>query len=144
MGIAPMRDNPAPNALVAEQSRQVRDWLLAILHFALTLDPAVRAAVMAKAADMDRLGSRKGPSQFTYFVRTSVEFCSCIVDRRIIDKAEVLRGHLRKIDDDRLRRSLKAALTRTKRASTAIVSVRSCGNASRQDSHLTLRRTSPT
>jgi hypothetical protein len=109
-----MRDNPAPNALVAEQS-QVRDWLLAILRFALTLDPTVRAVVIAKAADMDRLGSRKGPSQFTYFVRTSVEFCNCIVDRSIIHKAKVLRGHLRKIDDDRLRQSLKAALTRTKR-----------------------------
>jgi hypothetical protein len=114
VGIAPMQDNPAPNALVGEQSRQVRDWVLAILHFALTLDPADRAAAMAKAADMDRLGSGKSPSQFTYFVRTSVEFCNCIVDRRIIDKAKVLRGHLRKIDDDRLRRLLRAALTRTK------------------------------
>src|SRR5450631_3116189 len=99
------------NGVTVEQSRQVRDWLLEILRFALTLDPADRAAVMAKAADMDRLGTGKGPSQFTYFVRTSVEFCNRIVDQRIIDKAAVLRGHLRKIDDDRLRRSLEAALT---------------------------------
>jgi hypothetical protein len=114
VGIALMQFDVPLNDVAAEQSRQVRDWLLAILRFALTLDPADRAAVMAEAADMDRLGSRKGPSQFTYFVRTSVEFCNRIVDQRIIDKAEVLRGHLRKIDDDRLRRSLEAALTRTK------------------------------
>jgi hypothetical protein len=104
------------NVVAAEQSRQVRDWLLAILRFALTLEPADRAAVMAKAADMDRLGKRNGPSQFAYFVRTSVEFCNPVVDQRIIDKAEVLRGHLRKIDDERLRRSLEAALTWTKQA----------------------------
>jgi hypothetical protein len=102
------------NGVTAEQSRQVRDWLLAILRFAPTLDSVDRAAVMAKATDMDRLGSGKGPSQFTYFVRTSVEFCNRIVDQHIIDKAEVLRVHLRKIDDDRLRRSLEAALTWTK------------------------------
>ena len=114
MGIVPMQFDVPVNGVTAEQSRQVRDWLLAILHFALTLDLADRAAVMAKAADMDRLGSGKGLSQFTYFVRTSVEFCDRIVDQRVIDKAEVLRGHLHKIDDDRLRRSLEAALTWTK------------------------------
>ena len=114
MGIAPMQFDVPLNGVTVEQSRQVRDWLLEILRFALTLDPADRAAVMAKAADMDRLGTGKGPSQFTYFVRTSVEFCNRIVDQRIIDKAAVLRGHLRKIDDDRLRRSLEAALTWTK------------------------------
>ncbi len=115
MGIAPMQFDVPLNGVALEQSRQVRDWLLAILRFALMLGPADRAAVMAKAADMDRLGSGKGPSQFTYFVRTSVEFCNRIVDQRIIDKAEVLRGYLRKIDDDDcLRRSLEAALTWTK------------------------------
>ncbi len=113
VGIAPMQYN-APNGPVGEQSRQVRDWLLAILRFALTFDHTDRAAVMAKAADIDRLGSGKGPSQFTYFVRTSVEFCNCIVDQRIIDKAEALRNHLRKVDDDRLRGSLEAALSRAK------------------------------
>jgi hypothetical protein len=63
---------------------------------------------------MDRLGSGRGPSQFTYFVRTSVEFCNCIVDHGVVDKAEALRSHLRKIGDDRLRRTLEAALTRAK------------------------------
>ena len=114
MGIAPMQFDVPLNGVTVEQSGQVRDWLLAILRFALTLDPADRAAVMAKAAGMDRLGTGKGPSQFTYFVRTSVEFCNGIVDQRIADKTEALRGHLRKIDDDRLRRSLEAALTWTK------------------------------
>jgi hypothetical protein len=114
VGIAPMQFDVPVNGVTAEQSRQVRDWLLAILRFALTLDPADRAAVMTKAGDMDRLGSGKSLSQFTYFVRTSVEFCNRIVDQCVIDKAEVLRGHLHKIDDDRLRRSLEAALTWTK------------------------------
>jgi hypothetical protein len=111
VGIAPMQFDVPLDDVAAEQSRQVRDWLLSILRFALTLDPADRTAVIAKAADMDRLGSGIDPLQFTYFVRTSVEFCNRIVDQRIIDKAEVLRGYLRKIDDDRLRRSLEAALT---------------------------------
>jgi hypothetical protein len=109
-----MRSDLAPNGVATGQSRQVRDWLLAILRFALTLDNADRAAVMAKAADMDRLGSGSGPSQFTYFVRTSVEFCNCIVDEGNVEKTATLHHHLWKIDDDRMRRSLEAALTRAK------------------------------
>jgi len=107
-----MQYNPAPNGFIEEQSRQVRNWLLAILRFALTLDQVDRAAVIAKAAEMDQLGS--GHPQFTYFVRTSTEFCNCIVDQAIINKAEVLRDLLRNIEDGRLRRSLEAALTGAK------------------------------
>jgi hypothetical protein len=109
-----MRSDLAPDGVAAGQSRQVRDWLLAILRFALTLDNADRAAVIAKAADMDRLGSGCGPSKFTYFVRTSVEFCNCIVDEGNFEKAATLRHHLWNIDDERTQRALEAALTRVK------------------------------
>jgi hypothetical protein len=43
------------DAAAQEESQKIRHWLLAILRFAVTLDPS---AVLAMAEEMDRLGSR--------------------------------------------------------------------------------------
>jgi hypothetical protein len=49
---------------VIEESRRIREWLLGILRFAVTLEPSDRAVVMGLAAEMDRLGASTTRSGF--------------------------------------------------------------------------------
>jgi hypothetical protein len=94
--------------LVSEESRRIREWLLAILRFAVTLEQCDRAAVMCLATEMDRLGGSTTQSGFSYFTRTSTKLCDCIAAN--FDKLAELRLHIEKIDDRRLRRALEGAL----------------------------------
>jgi hypothetical protein len=89
--------------------RQIQDWLLAILRFAVTLEEADRAAVMTVAQDMDRLGVRRARSEFSFFARTSREICELIADRAS-PRDISLRRHLSRIANDRLRLALEAVL----------------------------------
>ena len=43
--------------VVSEESRRIREWLLGILRFAVTLEQRDQAAVMCLPAEMDRLGA---------------------------------------------------------------------------------------
>ena len=90
-------------------SEQVRDWLLAILRYAVTLEPRDRSAVLSLAQDMDRHGSSEVTS-FAFFARMSNEFCAAITNRRDPKRIATLRRHLKRIDDRRLRRTLLAAI----------------------------------
>jgi hypothetical protein len=71
-GTAPMRDAAAHEE---RRTKKVRDWLLAILRFAVTLEQADRATVVTMAKEMDGFGSRD-QTAFAFFVRTSSEFCN--------------------------------------------------------------------
>jgi len=62
-----------------EESRRIREWLLGILRFAVTLEPSDRAVVTGLAVEMDRLGSDESQSRFSYFTRTSTKLCDCIL-----------------------------------------------------------------
>lgn len=90
--------------------QKVEKWLLAILRFAITREEDDRAAILAAAADMDRLGAAPVRPGFAFFGRTSTEICDLIVARHSPDNKAMLRRHLSKIQNDRLRRALEGAL----------------------------------
>jgi hypothetical protein len=99
-----------PDKVTWEQAHRVREWLLAVLRFAVTLEPADRAAVLAIAEQMDRLGFPANQPSFSFFVRTSTEFCKSIVAAEGAEKRFALSHYLGKIDDDRLRRAFESVL----------------------------------
>src|SRR4029077_2683589 len=80
-----------------EESHRIREWLLGMLRFAVTLERCDRAAVMSLAAEMDRLGASKNQSGFTFFTRTSTKLC--IVAKRDFENLAELWLHLEKIND---------------------------------------------
>lgn len=85
-------------------------WQLALLRFAVTLADDDKLAVLAAAGEIDRLGLSAGrESDFRFFRRTSAELCASISEP---EKAgsQVLHQYLAQIDDERLKRSLAAAI----------------------------------
>jgi hypothetical protein len=95
---------------LVRESRRIREWLLGILRFAVTLEPRDQAAVMCLAAEMDRLGANTTQSGFSYFTRTSTKLCDCVAAKDDFDKLVQLCLYIEKIDDRRLRRALEGAL----------------------------------
>jgi hypothetical protein len=93
------------------QTRKVKNWLLAVLRFSLTREGEDRANVMARADEIDRLGFVAKKPEFSFFLRTSIEVCDAIENLAYADRHEVLRRHLARIDDPRLRRAFSAAIT---------------------------------
>jgi hypothetical protein len=106
----PFSDDDTIDAAAFEGSRRIRGWLLSILRFAVTLEQCDQAAVMSLAAEMDRLGSGTSQSRFGFFTRTTTNFCACIVAKGQVEKAAELRLHIKRINDDRLRRAFEAVL----------------------------------
>ena len=103
-----MRDSSAQAEC---RTKKVRDWLLAILRYAVTLHDADRSAVLVIAEEIDKLGSHaEEPPAFKFFRRTSIELCSAISDAQNSKKSAVLHLHLKRIDDGRLRRAFEAAI----------------------------------
>ena len=103
-----MRDSSAQAEC---RTKKVRDWLLTILRYAVTLHDADRSAVLVTAEEIDRLGScAEDRSAFKFFHRTSTELCSAIFEKQNSKKSAVLRLHLKRIDDGRLRRAFEAAI----------------------------------
>lgn len=91
-------------------ARTLRAWQLAILRFAVTLDNADRLAVLMIAAEIDGLGrERHDKPEFGFFRKASAELCDAIL-RPNEPASTVVLQHLARIDDDRLRRALAAAL----------------------------------
>jgi hypothetical protein len=112
------QDRSIVDAAVIEESHRIREWLLGILRFTITLERCDRAAVMSLAAEMDRLGASKTQSGFTYFTRTSTNLCDCIVAKRGFTNLAKLWPHLEKINDNRLRYALEGALFEKARGPT--------------------------
>src|SRR4030081_3658370 len=91
-------------------ARTLRAWQLAILRFAVTLDDADRLAVTAIASEIDRLGpQQESKPDFSFFRRTSAELCAAILRPNELTLT-VLRQHLARIDDDRLKRIFAATI----------------------------------
>lgn len=86
----------------------LQHWLCAALRFAITLNGADRAAVLALAVEMDRAGSPAGRGSFAFFVRTSVQLCEAMMAPDRPDSAATLRVFLRRIDHLPLRRAFEA------------------------------------
>ena len=79
-------------------TKKVRDWLLAIFRFAVTLHDADRSAVLAVAEEIDKLGRRpEGRSAFKFFPNTSIEICTAILEKQNSKRSEVLRLDLRRV-----------------------------------------------
>jgi hypothetical protein len=95
-----------PSSSTPKEAR-IREWLLRILRFAVTLDQCDQTAVMCLAAEMDRLGPSGTKAGFSYFTRTSTKLCDSIAAKNELTE---LRRHIEKVDDDRLRRALEGAV----------------------------------
>ena len=102
------------------RDRWVRDWLLAILRFAVTLEQADRTVVLAMAKDIDRSGLRGASTAFGFFARTSAELCDAIAERNDPRRLTILRRHLPRIEDRRIRRALEAAIEFEHAATTSL------------------------
>jgi hypothetical protein len=90
---------------------KIRDWLLALLRYAVTRHDADESAVLVIAEEIDKLGScAKDRSAFKFFRKTSTELCNAILDKQNSKKSAVLRLHLKRINDCRLRRAFEAAI----------------------------------
>ena len=88
----------------------LRAWHLAILRYAVTRDNADRLAVFRIALEIDSLESgQDGGADFDFFRRTSVELCTAILQPKAGASAN-LQQYLARIDDDRLKRALAAAI----------------------------------
>lgn len=88
--------------------QKVREWLLALLRFAVTLEPAERATVLALADEMDRLGFVAKKPEFSFFLRTSTDICHAVADCDRAGRKEILWRHVARIDEPRLRRAFAA------------------------------------
>jgi hypothetical protein len=95
---------------IERHARTLRAWHLAVLRYAVTLDNADRLAVLRIAREIDRFELRRnGSANFDFFRRTSAELCAAILQPNE-RAAAILRQYLARIDDDRLRRVVAAAV----------------------------------
>ncbi len=92
------------------RDRKVREWLLLLLRFAVTRESSDRSAVAAMADELDSLGFRWRPEAPSFFHRTSNDICEAILAVKDEHNDAVLRRHLGRIDDIRLRRAFRAAI----------------------------------
>jgi hypothetical protein len=107
---------PTPAMLVETHSadwseRMVREWLLLLLRFAVTRQPADRSAAFSMAEQLDSLGTRRPPDAAPrFFRRASDEVCQAIVAAGDESSNVVLRRHIARIDHPRLRRAFQAVV----------------------------------
>jgi hypothetical protein len=92
------------------QAKTLRAWNLALLRFAVTLEASDKQAAWAIAAELDRLGALdRDAVPFSFFRRTTQELCAAVLQPDGSTDA-IVRRHLARIPDDRLKRALQAAL----------------------------------
>ena len=89
---------------------RIREWLLLVLRFAITCDAKDQAAAFAMADEIDALGHQLQPSAPTFFRRTSGEVCEAINALEDPRRITILKKHIARIDDPRLRRAFQAAV----------------------------------
>ena len=89
--------------------QRIRDWQLLLLRFAITREGGDRAAAAASAAELDAaiLSRRRS---FTFFARTTEEFCEAIVGVRDQHTTSILCNCTARIEDARLRAAFRACL----------------------------------
>jgi len=95
---------------IERHARTLRAWHLPVLRYAVTLDNADRLAVLRIAQEIDRFELRQdGNADFDFFRRTSAELCAAILQPNE-RAAAILRQYLARIDHDRLRGVVAAAV----------------------------------
>jgi hypothetical protein len=90
--------------------RKVQNWLLLLLRFAVTREPSDQSAALAMADELDSLGVRWRRAAPSFFLRTSHDVCSAILTVSDGHDSAVLRRHVARIDEPRLRRAFQAAV----------------------------------
>jgi len=91
-------------------ARQVREWLLLLLRFAITTDPKDLSMTLALADEIDARGLEWRPSAPSFFRRTSNDVCKAITALDDPKRTAILKRHLARIDDPALRRAFRAAV----------------------------------
>ena len=102
-----MPEERTPDAM---NEAPARDWLFALLRYAVTRDDADQAAVLAIAEAIDARGSRAASTSFDFFRRTTLELCRAIREPGNPGRSAIIRRHLDRIEDDRLRRAFAVAV----------------------------------
>jgi hypothetical protein len=92
------------------RDQKVREWLLLLLRFAVTREATDQAAALALADQLDSLGMGCKRAKPGFFVKTSIEVSNAILALRDRENDNVLRTHLARIDDPRLKRAFRAAV----------------------------------
>jgi hypothetical protein len=98
---------------------RIREWLLLLLRFAITCDPKDQAAAFAVADELDALGHQWRPSAPSFFRRTSSEVCKMIIALDDPRRITILKKHIARIDDPRLRRAFQAAVGIERKSASA-------------------------
>src|SRR5262245_3271337 len=89
---------------------RIREWLLLLLRFAITCDPEDQVAAFPMADEIDALEHHWRPSAPSFFRRTSSEVCEAIIALEDPRRITILKKHIARIDDPRLRRAFQAAV----------------------------------
>jgi len=92
------------------RDKKIREWQLLLLRFAITHEPADQIAVLAHAEELDSVGLWWRPTAPSFFRRTSQEVCAAIQAAGAPRQTAVLRKHISRIADPRLRRAFAAAV----------------------------------
>ena len=100
-------------------AERIREWLLRLLRFAVTRDAKDEAAALAMGDEIDAIGQRWRPPGPTFFRRTTDEVCKAITAPDGVERATILKKHLVRIDDARMRRAFAAATEVERRPSPA-------------------------
>jgi len=100
-------------------ARQVREWLLLLLRFAVTSDARDQSAALALADEIDARGLQWRPSAPTFFRRTTKEVCQAITTLDDPKRAAILKRHLARIDDPVLKRTFRAAVNIDERTASS-------------------------
>ena len=106
-------DQPSATSATSDQdwaARQVREWLLLLLRFAITSDPKDLSATLALADEIDARGLEWRPSAPSFFRRTTNDVCKAITALDDPKRAGILKRHLARIDSPVLKRAFRAAV----------------------------------
>jgi hypothetical protein len=101
-------------------ARRIREWLLFLLRFAVTSEPADRSVALALADEIDAVGLHWRPSAPTFFRRTTGEVCDAITAVDDPKRTAVLKQHIARIDNPALRRAFQAAVNMERRSDNSV------------------------
>ena len=90
------------------RERQIEDWLLLILRFAIAHRGEDRAAASTMAGQFDSLGGTR--QRLEFFSRATNRVCAALEDPDAAGNAAILKTHLQRIEHPRLRCVFEAAL----------------------------------
>jgi len=92
------------------EENKIREWLLALLRLAITREHPDQTTAIALAIELDLSGVRSGLLSPTFFQRTTCDVCQAILLSKEGEENQILRKHLTRIEDQRLRRAFQAAI----------------------------------